>query len=101
MRRTRHAVFQSHTLLQASDLVVSQDTLHLDQICLGHVIPRMKHRLSELAVIGQEHQPFTVEIQSADGKHPHRNPAQIILDRRPPPGIVQGGDTFLGLFSIK
>src|SRR4029079_7676435 len=96
LRRTRHAVFESHTLLQASDLVVSQDTLHLDKVCLGHVIPRVKHRLSELAVVGQEHQPFTVEIQPSGGEHPHRNASQIILDRRPSPRIVQCGNDVLG-----
>src|SRR5262245_21056304 len=40
-------------------------------------------------MIGQEHQPFAVEVQSTDGKHPHRYSTKVVLYCRSATWIIQ------------
>ena len=46
--------------------------------------------MGKISIIRQQHQPFAVEVQPADRKHPHGNSSEIILDGRAAAGIVQG-----------
>lgn len=73
-RRRRKPIFQLDTSLQGLNLGIVEDALDLDQVGFGNVVARMEQRLREISVIGQQHEPFTVEIQPPDGKDPNRYP---------------------------
>ena len=62
-----------------------------------YMAERFQQGLRQIAVIGQQHQPFAVEIEPADGKHAHGDTAQKILHGRPAAGIVQRRHNVLGL----
>jgi hypothetical protein len=61
------------------------------------MVARVQQGLCEISVIGQQHEPFTVEIQPPNGKDPHRDPVQEILYGWTAFGVVEGGHDVLGL----
>jgi len=47
-------------------LVRSQHPIHLDEVGLGHVAGSGRQLVGQLAVVGQEQQPFTMVVQPAN-----------------------------------
>ena len=88
-RRAGDAILHLHAAFQGFDLVVRQHPLHFDQVRFGDMVPGMDQRLRQIAVVGQQHQPFAVRIQSADRKHADAHAMKQILHRRPAFGIAQ------------
>ena len=64
---------------------------------LRDALARMEQRLRNTAVVGQQHQPFAVEIEPPDRKHTHPDAAQKIGDRRTAGRIAHRGDDVLRL----
>ncbi len=56
----------------------------------------MEQRLCEIPMIGQQHEPFTIEVQPPDRKDPHRHPVQEILHGWTPFGVVESGHDIFG-----
>ncbi len=57
----------------------------------------MEQRLRQITMIGQQHEPFTIEIQPPDGENPHRHPVQEILHGWTAFGVVKSRHNIFGL----
>ncbi len=96
-RRCRKPILEFHAPFKGLDLGIVEHALDLDQISFRDMVAWMKQRLREIAMIGQQHEPFTIEIQPPDWKDPHRHPVQEILHGWTPLGVVEGGHDIFGL----
>lgn len=95
--RRCEAVFQFDASFKGFDLGIIEHALDLDQIGFRNMIARMEQRLSQIPMIREQHEPFTVEIQAADRKYAHSDSVQKILDRGTAFRIIQRGHDILGL----
>ena len=97
LRRRREAVFQLDASFKGFDFRIVEHALDLDQIGFRDMVARMEQGLGQIAVIRQQHEPFAVEIQTADRKYAHADPVQEVLHRRASLRIIQRGHDVLGL----
>src|SRR6185437_713206 len=68
----------------------------LGPICLGERGAGAQDFVGELAVVGEQQEPFGVEIEAADGVEALVNAAQVVLDAGAAFGIVERGHHALG-----
>src|SRR6185312_971166 len=61
------------------------------QIGLGHAVPRVGQAMSQLPVVGQQHEPFGVVVEPADVDQPLRPVPQEIADGGPATIVRYGG----------
>ncbi len=68
------------------------DSPHLDDVLPQHTVPRVGNPQRQLPVVGEQHQPLGVEVETPDREDPLRDLApEVVEDGRPPFGIVGGG----------
>jgi hypothetical protein len=72
-RRCGKPVLQFDAPFEGLDLGIVEHAFHLDQISFRNMVAWMEQRLREIAMIGQQHEPFTIEIQPPNWKDPHRH----------------------------
>lgn len=96
-RRCRKPILEFNAPFKGLNFGIVEHALDLDQIGFRDMVAWMEQRLCEIPMIGQQHEPFTIEVQSPDGKYPHRHPVQEILHGWTPFGIVESGHDIFGL----
>lgn len=97
LRRSGEAVFEFDAPFERIDFGVIEHALHFNEIRLRHMVARMEQRLGQVAMIRQQHEPFTIEIQPADREHSHRDPMQVVFHGGAAFGIIERGHDVLGL----
>jgi len=59
---------------QARAVALVRHALDLGVVLAQHAVSRVRHAQRQLAVVGEQDQPFRVEVEAADGKHAFRDP---------------------------
>jgi len=86
------AVFEVHSATPGLQIFGPHDTLDFDHIGLGDRATRMQKDIRELTIVGREQDPTRVEVEPADGEHPHMHPREKLSHARPAFRIVHGRD---------
>ena len=91
------AVLELDALAQLLAQAPRDWTANLGEIGLGHAVGRMLQPVRQLAVIGDEEQPFGLGVEASDVEQPPRDPVDIVRDRRAAAVVVHRRDDALGL----
>ena len=73
------AVLELDALAQLLAQAPRDWTANLGEIGLGHAVGRMLQPVRQLAVIGDEEQPFGLGVEASDVEQPARDPVDICL----------------------
>lgn len=73
-RRCGEPILKFNAPFKGLNFGIVEHALDLDQIGFRDMVAWMEQRLCEIPMIGQQHEPFTIEVQPPDGKYPHRHP---------------------------
>ena len=62
-----HAVVEFHTGAKGGQFLLARDAFHLHPVGLGGLLSRLGEACLQLAVVGEQQEPFAVSIQPARG----------------------------------
>jgi len=91
LRRCRDSILELDTAPEAGDVAGRRLTLDLGQVLLVDAEGGVCESVGEVAVVGQEQEPFGVRVEPADREDPGLVGDQID-DGGPPVGVARGGD---------